>query len=70
MDRSDSPAWNRLTNKTLTMCERISLITTIFLDHNWVRIPRHLSRDDCQTFIDIIDIDEVSACTKEQVDGL
>jgi len=66
--RSDSPAWKRLLSKTLTAPERASLITTIFPDHNQVEIPRHLSQDDAQTFIDMID--EVILCTKERVDGL
>jgi len=68
--RLDSLAWKRLLSKTLTTRERVSLVITIFSDHNRVEIPRHLSRDDAQTFIDIIDMDDVSFCTKEQVDRL
>jgi len=68
--RLDSLAWKRLLSKTITTRERVSLVITIFSDHNRVEIPRHLSRDDAQTFIDIIDMDDVSFCAKEQVDRL
>ena len=53
--RSDSPAWKRLLNKTLTAPERVSLITTIFSDNNQTEIPRHLSLDDAQTFVNMMD---------------
>ena len=43
------------------MDERVSLITTIFSDHNQVRVVRDLSGDGAQAFIDIID--GVSLCT-------
>jgi len=70
VDRSDSPVWKGLIRNTLTTRERVSLITTIFSDSNRVETPRHLSRDDAQTFIDMIDIDEVSVYTEGLMDGL
>jgi len=41
------------------MGERVSQITTIFSDHSQVEIPKHLSRDDAQIFIDMIDVEGV-----------
>ena len=40
---------------TLAADERISLITTIFSDHNQIGVVEQLSGDDAQTFIDTID---------------
>jgi len=42
------------------MYERTSLITRIFSDYDQVKMVGHLSGDDAQTFIDMID--EVSLC--------
>ena len=58
--RSVSPAWKRLFNHALTTHERISAITMIFSDCNQVKIMRHLSGSDAQTFIDMID--EARSC--------
>ena len=60
--RSEVPAWKWLINRTLTMPDRISLITTIFSDRNQVDVVRNLSRDDAQSFIDVVD--EVSTCAR------
>ena len=69
MDHSDSPPWKRLIRKSLTTRERVYLITTMFSEHNQVEIPERLSPTaDAQTFIDMIDIDEVSLCTKGRMD--
>ena len=57
----DPPAWKRLISYTLTTDERISLIATIFSDHNQVQVVKHLSGHDAQIFIDTID--EVSLYT-------
>lgn len=53
--RSYPPALQRLISNTLTMDERVSMITTIFSDRNQVETLRDLSGDDAQVFIDIID---------------
>ena len=58
---SEVPAWKRLISYTLTINERISLITTILLDNNQVEMVRNLSGDDAQTFVDMLD--EASFCT-------
>ena len=58
---SEVPTWKLLISHTLTMNERISLITTIVLDHNQVEMVRNLSGDDAQTFVDMLD--EASFCT-------
>ena len=56
-----TPAWERLIRDTLSVHERISLVTTIFSDRNQVEMAGNLYGDDAQTFIDMID--EVSART-------
>ena len=48
-------AWKRLISHTLTMNERISLITMIFLDDNQVETVGQLYGSDAQTFVDTID---------------
>ena len=58
--RRDPPAWKRLISHTLAKDERLSLITTTFSDHNQIEMVRHLSGDDAQAFVDMID--EVSLC--------
>ena len=52
---SDDPAWKQLISGTITTDERISLITTIFSDHNQVEMVGELSGSDAQTFVDMID---------------
>ena len=52
---SDIPAWKRLINRPLATDERISLITTIFSDRNETEAVSHLSEDDAQSFVDMID---------------
>ena len=51
---------SRLIGHALAIHERISLIATIFLDNNRVRMVEHISGDDAQIVIDAID--EVSPC--------
>ena len=58
---SEDPAWKQLISHTLTTRERISLITTIFSDHNQVEMVGNLFGDDAQNLINAID--EVCACT-------
>jgi hypothetical protein len=53
--RSDPPAWERLISHTLSTHERISLIVSIFSDRNEIEMVGHLSGDDAQAFIDVID---------------
>ena len=58
---SEEPAWKQSISNTLDRDECISLISRIFLDHNQANMVRHLSGDDAQTFVDVID--EVSSHT-------
>ena len=53
--RSGLPAWKRLISYPLSKHERISLIISIFSDHNGVEVVGHLSGDDAQDFVDAID---------------
>ena len=53
--RSGRPAWKLLTSNALAVNERIPLITKIFSDNNQVEMVEHLSGDDAQDFINIID---------------
>ena len=57
---SEDPAWKWLIGRNLTMPERMSLITTIFSDHNQVDMVRNLSGSDAQDFINVIG--EVCTC--------
>ena len=52
---SDCPTWESLINNALPVHERISLIAMIFSDPNQLRIVKHLSGNNAQTFIDEID---------------
>jgi len=52
---SGRPVWKRLISHGLAADERIPLITTIFSDSNQVEMVEHLSGDDAQNFINIID---------------
>lgn len=52
---SEDTAWKRLISHPLVPDERTRLITTIFSDHNQVKMVEHLSGDDAQAFIDVID---------------
>jgi len=52
---------NRLIGHGLKTHERISLIATILLDSDQVKVVELLSEDDAQTLIDLMD--EVSPCT-------
>lgn len=49
---SKPPTWKRLVNHTLTIDERVSIITSIFSDRNEVEMDEHPSGDDAQTFVD------------------
>jgi anti-sigma factor ChrR (cupin superfamily) len=51
----------RLISRTLATYERILLIATIFSDDNQVKVVGHVTGDDAQTIIDVID--EVGPCT-------
>ena len=61
---SEGPAWKVLIGRTLAMPERISLIATIFLDHNQIDMVGNLSGDDAQNFVDVVD--EVSPHTNSR----
>ena len=52
---SEDPPWKRLIGRTLATEERISLITTIFLDNDQVEMVEHLTGNDAQAFIDVVD---------------
>ena len=57
---SELPAWKQLISRTSTTDERISLITTIFVDRDQVEMVMRLSGDDAQTLVNVID--EVRPC--------
>lgn len=40
---------------TLAAHERRSLVATIFSDHDQIKMVEHLSGDDAQNFIDVVD---------------
>ena len=52
---SNPPPWKRLIDPTLPVNERIPLITFIFSDRDEVEVFKHLSRDDAQAFVDMVD---------------
>ncbi|KAF9646886.1 kinase-like protein [Thelephora ganbajun] len=49
------PAWKKLIGHTLPTDERISLITSIFSDHDEVGVLEYLSSGDARAFIDMVD---------------
>lgn len=51
---SEHPAWERLISNTVAMHRLVSLIMGSFLDHSQVEVAGHLSRDDAQTFADVV----------------
>jgi len=51
---------NRLISRAPAIHERITPIAAIFLDHDQVEAVKHLSEDEVQTVIDVVD--EVSPC--------
>ena len=53
--RSGIPTWKWLITHPFLMHERIALITSIFSDRNEVEVVGHLSGDDAQAFVDVID---------------
>ena len=57
---SGDPTWKQLISYPLSAHERIPLITAIFSDQNQVEMVGHLSGNDAQAFIDLMD--EVSVC--------
>ena len=67
--RSEDPVWKRLIDHLLSTNERISLITTIFLDHNQIETVEQLYGENAQTFVDTID--EVSrhtmSCSRDKL---
>lgn len=52
---SEDPVWRRLINHNLTAQERSSLVTAIFSDCDQVNMVAHLSGDDAQKYIDVVD---------------
>lgn len=59
------PTWKLLIVNTLSMDERIPLITFIFSDHDEVEALKYLSRCDAQAFVNVID----EASTPSPKDG-
>jgi hypothetical protein len=51
---SDPPSWKQLINDSLSMNERISLMMSIFSDHDEVEVVGRLSGEHAQTFVDLI----------------
>jgi hypothetical protein len=54
--RSDPQAWERLISHRISTHDCISLIVSIFLDRNQVKVVEALSGDDAQNFIDVVDM--------------
>lgn len=54
-DKALIPAWRRLISRPLPINERISLVMAIFSDRNEVGEVNHLSGNDAQTLVDVID---------------
>ena len=54
-DKPLVPAWRRLISRPLTTNERISLVMAVFADRNEVGEVNHLSGNDAQTLVDVID---------------
>ena len=52
---SNPPPWKNLIADTLSVDERIPLLTSIFSDRDEVEVFKYLSREDAQAFIDVID---------------
>ena len=52
---SEDPSWKLLISHPLVVDGRIPLITAIFSDSNQINMVEHLSGDDAQTFIDVVD---------------
>ena len=54
--RSGLPTWKQLITHPLSIHERTILIMSIFSDRNEVEVVGHLSGDDAQAFVDVIDV--------------
>lgn len=52
---SEDPVWKQLISNPLATHKRRSLVMKIFSDRNQVEIVGHLSGDDAQKFIDVVD---------------
>ena len=52
---SGIPAWRRLIYHSLAESERVSLIKDLFSDRDEIEAIKHLSRDDAQSFVDVLD---------------
>jgi len=60
------PAWKRLISRSFSVHDRISLITSIFLDRNEVKVVERLTGDDAQSFIDVISEVSLHSFTSEE----
>ncbi|KAF9644753.1 kinase-like protein [Thelephora ganbajun] len=49
------PAWKRLIGHTLSTEGRVRLMASIFSDRNEVEVFEHLSKDDAQAFVNVVD---------------
>ena len=61
-------AWKRSVDSPLTTNKRISLVTAIFSDRNAAEVVKRLSRDDVQSFVDVIDEVLPHSSTQEPTD--
>ena len=52
---SNPPVWKQLINPSLSVDERIGVITTLFSDCNEAKVIKYLSGEDAQAFVDVID---------------
>ena len=53
--RSGVPAWKRLAHHPLSPSDRVPLIIDLFFDRDEVEALKHISTDDAQSFIDVLD---------------
>ena len=51
---SNPPSWKQLVDDSLSVNERISLMVSIFCDHEAVEMVERLSGEDARAFVDLI----------------
>jgi len=51
---SNPPAWKLLIDPTISKDDRISLMKSIFSDHDEAEVFKYLSRRDAQAFVDVM----------------
>lgn len=68
---SEEPVWKQLISDIFTAHERRRLVTAIFSDNNQAEMVGHLSGDNAQKFIDVIDeVSLATSCSKDKLADL